>query len=745
MPSDYPYPTPFEILRYLVRCFDLKQSNKRLDDQAAMRIYDPRELKAAIAQYLTEESPKYIGNIATAQVSKITEKYFEIYLRNIVGKIPAFGVSRSSVLELLIKTIVKDYVVTLVHALHKDIGGPHPSFWFSTEGSLMGAMFDWLAENEPNWGAYLACQKKERRDMMTSWSKGHALPSAQSINLLPKSNLLNGIDEDAINWNQVKPLLFISRAIDFIKREPLGLLLIQESRLALWGAGEQTFLKSEISAIQDKIFKSLGSSIELVFYLQNGLKRTVEKSKPDEYRNAICQLRALIQQSERIQSTEYGVDWHDARWHVFNGDLKRANELYKSAFERAIFLAGLEQEKIIHEAMVVAANQTNPDSVFLKKLKWSLINFGYDIPSNTDTKPSQKATDTIEDWEIERLKSSFDSIFPKAGLFPGVEYDTSKNTLGPLFISDSSKMKPDYRHPNRVIKVGDTWQRAMPQLVWFALEENIDVCKKLIELGASVNVASEVGDTPILMALEALNVTEVPWRSLNIELWELISREEHTVQTINTRTQKKRLLSIISAIETGRPDIVKRLLEMGADPNSRGKTDEQTPLNVCLKLIGIVKNPEKFWTNQNAMQQTPEVLDAIRRHCSGLSGYTLDDQKQFRINMHNHPLFNDISDSYKRAKTERIFEKMSIQSMRHIAMQLIKSGADVNAEHSSPIKGYTPIMLAAELDERELFDAMLIAGGNLNKTYVDPRSGRDISIRQIAIFFNARRVGQSLL
>lgn len=52
MPADYPYPTPFEMLRYLLRSFDLKlpeKDKKRLDDMVAKRIYDPREFNRANA------------------------------------------------------------------------------------------------------------------------------------------------------------------------------------------------------------------------------------------------------------------------------------------------------------------------------------------------------------------------------------------------------------------------------------------------------------------------------------------------------------------------------------------------------------------------------------------------------------------------------------------------------------------------------------------------------------------------
>lgn len=45
---------------------------------------------------------------------------------------------------------------------------------------------------------------------------------------------------------------------------------------------------------------------------------------------------------------------------------------------------------------------------------------------------------------------------------------------------------------------------------------------------------------------------------------------------------------------------------------------------------------------------------------------------------------------------------------------------------------------AAELDEVDLFEIMLVHGGDTAKTYIDPKSGRDVSINEIAIYFDSR-------
>lgn len=744
MPAESPYPNPFEILRYLLRSFDLKQSNKRLDDLAGKRIYDPRELDFAIEECFSGVAEKRMGRITTVLVSKAFSGFYKDYLNEVVGKIPADNVCRAVTLELLIKTCIKDHLVELATSLYGEIGGPHPSFWFSNETSSVGALFEWLNEHEPGWGSFLTSLSKERRDMMSSWANGKELPSAQSIFLLSQPDLPK-IDEDfAINWGCVKPLIFVARAIDFIKRESLGLLLLEEARLAIWGADNRVSLVTEVLKIQKNMLDTLGAERSLMALLHWDLRRAVAKTEPNKYQELIRQVRALIQQSEQLQSSLYWIDWYDARWHVYAGDLAKANELYKSAFESALFAAGEKQRHIAEEAIVVAANQLSPDRVFLKQLKWSLINFGYDIASNTQANPSQKVTDTIEDWELELWASSFDSVFPKNGLFPGVDYGSENKTVGPLIVNDFSEIKPDFRSPDRKIKIGETWKRSMPQLVWFAQIENIDVCRKLIERGASVNVASEVGDTPILMALESLNVTEVPWRSLKNELYELISNKQHDMKIINTRTQKKRSLPLISAVETGRLDVVQKILEMGAEPNGRGKTDEQTPLNICVKLIGILKNPDLCKKHQISMPVTPEALDSIRRQSQGMSGFTMTQQQQSLDQKMQTGLYLPVEDLCLELMYKRIHQHMNIRGMREIAKLLITSGADVNAEHASPLKGYTPLMLVAEIDERELFELMLIHGGDIKKTYKDPDTGKEVSILEIAKHFKSASTLQVL-
>lgn len=740
MPAETPYPNPFEIIRYVLRCLDLKQSNKRLDDLARKSIYDPRELTRELEQSVPSTLEKYMGPAASDKISASLSRFIDYYLHDIVGKTAADGVSRADVLGLLIRSCIKEHLAGFVTELNQELKVPHPSFWFSPGGNTVGATFAWLEEHQPGLTAYLASLSKESRDRISSWRNGSELPSAQSIKLLFPTNDPSESCETAQNWYFAKTLLFIARAIDFTKRHDLGEKLIDEARLSIWNAEEEVLIGSEIKRIQDELLLTMGDNSQLIGKLQKVLNPNAIKTDISGHQETIKQVRTIIQESSSLHSAEYWIDWCDARWHVFSGELAKANQLYKESFEKASFVAGNNLKYIIKEALVVAANQSKSDIVFLKQLKWALINFGYDIPSASSPKPSNKVLDTIERWEIEQWNNAFFQVFPKEGLYPGTELDFKVEPIAPLTFTDPDSIRPDYRHPDRTIKIGDTRKRSMPQIVWFAHNENIEICKRLIEKGADINVKSEVGATPIIMALEAMNLTELPNRSLNQELFLLISSQPHKESIINSRTQKTRLLPIISAVQTGRFEIVDKVLSMGADPNGRGRTDEQTPLNVCLKLIGILKNPELSKNEQLNIPITPEALDSIRRYSQGTFGFTLEDQMNVLDRMRSFSFSQQVREGYIDGMYQRINENMRLEEMRRIASLLIKAGAEVNAEHSSPIKGYTPLMLAAELDEADLFEIMLVHDGDTTKTYIDPKSGREISIKEIASYFDSRDI-----
>lgn len=741
---DFPYPSPFEVIRYILRALDLKYSNKFLDERAHERVFDPRELTAAIQENIYQPIAKH-NQKAAKFFADFLHRTLNEYM-SMVGVISADGISRSEMIVMLNKGIIKEKICHFYTEIHNNFGGPLPVYLFSSDTSAVRTVFDWLEEKESGWKKYLKLleekDRKEKQDRISAWKRGDELPSSQSINLLQKG--LEKSVSSEINGGMVSVLLFISRAIDFIARSSNGTELLDEVRVSFWGARSSFNIEKEIEKLQLREKQKISELLPAIAFLQHGLKRTEKKDNADQLMEILNFVRKEIQGNPVSFTTEYWLDWHEARWWVFSGNLENANALYKFAFEDALFKSGKNQKLILEEAIVVAASLQKPDRVFLKHLKWVLINFGYDIPSVTDKTPSNKFADTIEDWEVDMWAAKFETIFPSVGWFPGVSYDRRTAKHGPLLVDKSKKIQPDYRNPNREIKIGETWQRKMPQLVWFTQIEDYEACKNLLAKGASVNVASEVGCTPILMALRALDVTDFPPKSLDQRFFDLICNYEHKAEILNLRTQKKRLLPMIAAVYTGQLSVVRKILELGADPNGRGETDEQTALNICIKLIGTLKDPKKAQKNQGDIPVTPEVLDSMRRHAAGWAGFTLDHQMQLLLNNYSDDRYKTFRSTVFQLRNERILEYMNLSSMREIAKLLIERGADVDAEHASPLKGYTPLMLAAELDEHELFEIMLANKGDPRKYYVWPESGEKISCWEIVDYFKSKNVKQLL-
>jgi len=96
-----------------------------------------------------------------------------------------------------------------------------------------------------------------------------------------------------------------------------------------------------------------------------------------------------------------------------------------------------------------------------------------------------------------------------------------------------------------------------------------------------------------------------------------------------------------------------------------------------------------------------------------------------------HPLYQQVLEILLELQSERC----DPGQLMHIAHLLLHHGADPNAVHDYPCAGRTPLMLAAEDDQLELFKAMLAAGGEPQR---QDREGADCW--QIALAHGAHRV-----
>ena len=391
---------------------------------------------------------------------------------------------------------------------------------------------------------------------------------------------------------------------------------------------------------------------------------------------------------------------------------------------------GDQQAIIINEALLVSS--VKPDKVFVRELRWAQYLFGYESRQASSMEPSSRFEDWADNGDLEIWKEQFKNYFPTAGLFPGATFGQIAPKVGPMLLQDSAKQKPDYRNPNRKIKVGDNWQRRVPQLVWFTRPlKDFEVCQKLIDEGASVNLCSESGQTPIMAALENLDLTELDGQEADDRFFWLYSEQPHSTATINIKTNKKHMLPIILAVDSGRLDVVEKVLLLGADPNLFGSVDNLTALMHCLELIAVLKSPSQ------AKQKMTVSLEAIKRQAMSTTGFSEQHQQEF-INQLSGDEHRILSAVYH-LQIDKIVQAFDIDVLRKIAIVLINNGADPNLVHPN-MMGRSPMLLSAELGEADIFEAMLNAGGDPNQTYYDEFGKDRFNCWHLANHFNSSDV-----
>ncbi len=736
MSHRYILPTPVEILREIAGCLNVKNTrdNKDLDDKAQEPIMHPVQLTALINKVLLAPISRNGSASFSTFIVQAAESIIGTYCRKMAGCGFFIGSNRAQalitlnrhffpvLLEAVLSKVVVQYKGLTLHELLSD----KPAF---------DVVWRWCFETVPSWQQFKNASK-EQKDQIQNWRNGKHLPTIGALKIL--------VPDDAREL--IFPLLLTARFIDALKQKSWGKRLIDGvlyiGAYSDLSEHKNSDLKSAVNKHTERYFSRFAAFRSEISALEK-LLVCRDKSVTD-LEQAVMQLQACKNMDTTLVPANGAglMSWFEARFMVQGyGHLDRAKALYELAFNSLLCCGGNYIGEVINEALVVTSVSKAPDRVFLKKLKAAQILFGYDIQSAelSPNQQRQRFEDTIESWEVDMWRKGFEKLFAPHTLFPGVEYPHADNR-GPLCFNTGNEIKPDLRDPDRKIKVGESWKMRMPQLNYFLMTSNYEAVKALIERGASVNISSEVGDTPLLLALGALNLLDVPYASLDRRFYDLIVSQPVKTEFVKTRTLKKRLLPLIQAVRTGKFDIVQKVLELGADVHQRGLTDNQTALNQIIKMIGCFKSPEEFRRVMAKHPITPELLDTIRRHSAGDAGFTLSDAEHTISNTKNHPFYKIFSDIAFDLMRSRLRTNTSLEELRQIATLLITERADVNAEHNSPVKGYTPLMLAAELNEGELFALMLKHGGQPHKTYIDPNTRTTQNAWQIATFWRAYSV-----
>ena len=675
-----PYPSQAEILRAIATALNIKAANTDFDDY--VRYGETESLCREIILKNGIEKPlsKIIDQRSASMICRHINDYLDKYM-NVVTTCSLHGMPRSHALPLLNQHVFSVMAADLLMSVCGNIPGISLTKFLSPDSTAMGGLIQWLENDIQGWGEFYTSLEKEKRYQIDRWSSGKDLPSSTSIANIDSWEIQSEPQSIAdSNWQIFKVLFLTARCIDSFKATENGKqgLKFTDQLFCSSNIAPQNTAKTFQQELQAYLicYGELTSAHERVGQL---LLTHIPEAQCSalEAREILNEFTKLSKQYDPEGEQASFKQWAEARWHVYSGDIKKATALYQDAFNQSLYKSGAGQQAIYKEAIAVAA-QANKRPM-MKHLKLNGIALGFATANEEDefsinNKKSGSTSHTVEDWEVEKWACDFDRLFPDSALFEGVTILRKTRNTGPVLMAFDDIKEPNLRDKDRTTKIGHGRKKSTRHLIGLIQANKIDSVRKLIEAGADVNCWSEAGETPILMAVQQMNVTELT-AHLNDDCFQIISAIEHDQKTVNMLTSKKKLLPLICAVETGKPYIVKQLLEMGAIVDRKGGVEMHTALYICLCTIANLKKPKKLINKVKHSSELEAVMSMVedRFFEQTQSGYNLND-------------------------------------LREIAKILLEYGASPNAEHVKPIKGYTPMMLAAEIDDVEVFKMMKESG-----------------------------------
>ncbi|MFT5706020.1 MAG: ankyrin repeat protein [Oceanospirillaceae bacterium] len=728
-----PYPTVQALLREIAGALDTKsyvsqKVARKLDDSCSKKIDihigEFEELKKLVViEPLIQVFNKELAARLEIFVNTVLEKYFgwiELH--------PLDGLSVKQANQLFNETnFFSDFLISTF--LGCDIYGQKLCLPGSTNLILQDkAASDKLIQQ---------IEIKEAKDRVRFWISGTEKPSFKYVEGLeryaPNSDL--NIQE----WADLKWSLIASRFVTSLQLKGQYEPVSKKHSMAFkmfHSKNGYNFLDAK--AIIQSIF---------IEYRKTGLspKTSEDKVKVERW------LEQLKFQVSKVDP-EFGIDYvyHQlrARHLVLSGDLKQAKNEYVKAFDKSLYRAHSQAQiqLVIKEALKVAAYQKSPDKVFITRLKSTAILFGLDqLPAKTKSEGKNKLQ-VVSNNEIEAYRVAFLQMFPEKFAYPHVTYPRYEPKVGIVFGSKTSTLEKKINKKKIKIGVEGSLQRATSPIIEAATKNDVTTVKKLLNSGASVNVTSEVGDSPLLMALSQLDYQSLG-SSMDDSLFKLISEQPHGEEVLNTVSTRKMQFPLYAAIETGDPKIVKKVLSMSSDIkiDLQGGLDFMTPLYQTLALTGLAKNPNSL-EKRVFENLSSESIHRLKPMLAGIFPIDDDDKiKDLLLGNNTNEWAKNLRTVFKDAFINNYHERCPAPAkLRQIARILIRKGADVDLDHRINGIVYTPLMLAAEMDEIKLFKLMIEHGGCWDKTYTIPTNihyeKKAINCLDIAKYFGANNV-----
>lgn len=695
-----PYPRLGECVRALCIALDTKASNRDVDRLAREGDFDWERVDGVINDLLINGARRLLGPMA----GEVFEPWLQLARADycsLVLDVPLDAVDRRQALPVLIEGFFAPRALTLLEQLHGHCPGPGLGKLFDDGQNPLATVLEWLDEKAGGTiDKFLypgtTGESKASRDKISKWRSGVDLPSGQGLKLL-----LDDLRADARireHADAVGVWLLVARALghfDQMALAPVRPLLRVRSETE--GQGES--VGQRLRHLVVEATAAWPEMADIGRRLWHDLQRTTEKdagAQADTW-DRIQALESLANALDTEGRSAYHLAWMKGRWHILAGKYEDALPHYEQAFELACYRAGHQVKEIVQDAICVAAFLGR--KVFVKQLKQVGIVLGLFIRPGNDV--------AVESWELEQLAQQLFLRFPPQGRFRESEPDLSETpTPGFMTISmtEVDAIRPDLGKPDRVraVRYGNGVVRRCPQLRLFASFGRATHVEALLDAGASVDELDSSGGSALLCAIQHAHDTG------DRVVLDLLLRARHTVATLNAMTDRKRLTPLMCAIDLGEPDVVQKLLEVGADADQLALTDHQSPLYYTVTLIHGRVHPQRMFERlATAVVSKPDAVgrDTLRRFGVATAGAFGDDDTLLRAEP-------SLALETIKAMVDQHVRRYSVEKLRQIVALLLRFGADPNRGHRYPVPGRTPLMLAAESDIPAVFELMADHGGD---------------------------------
>ncbi|WP_181955836.1 ankyrin repeat domain-containing protein [Enterovibrio norvegicus] len=733
-----PYFTLQHLLREIAKCLGTKKlAGKKIDDACKKVEINPHQLASLKNELIHAPLSKYVNVYFADHMLSEYERVESMYKALIEG-MPLDGVQASKAREVLNKYFMTFAIAELCRDM---LDGMRltPSSVAEKRQPLMPLAIASVCDGA-EWQKFYQDATPVQKERIRVWSSGRDIPELDSIASMGEPW------KEGNSWGTYKARLITARIWDCYSSQNDGVhldLLTEFSPEGCWN--EMVRSLGELLAVGTERYRSTTHfALGLFDLLRLGKPKQAEDK--EQCLELLVQLEVEQKRLDKDNETTYYYHWMKARYHLHAGEMPEAIASYKLAFELVLYRQGENASHIIVEAITASCRCAKPDKKFINRLRRMAVLFKLDLlPPEHSNDVFKAKVQEIEQWEIAAFSQYFNAMFPKESFFSGSEYPGDPHENNGMWCVDETAHVLDLTKPNKSFSVGmeGGLVKKMPQLVYFSMLDDFDAVARLLETGADVNKLSSSNESAILMAIQAMQINLTPLNSMDDGLFKLISEKTHRESILDSLSSKRKLSPLGCAVQTGRLDIVKKVLEVGATVDRRHDTIGETPLFTAIGMIAHHTRPKMNEMHWDAMKFSDMNLQSVRAYSAGVMPFELAHLKRAMVEQQNDPKHQLVMRAAKSYVRENIIRYSTADGFRAIAKLLIEHSADVNAKHNTAMLGYTPFMLAVELDEAELVKAMLKSQHhkpNLSDTCVEIQREQRINISQLILNWRSYKV-----